>query len=872
MELSARILLFSGLMKHPDPSSEPESDPFLGASPAGGFASTMILRGDAPREDVVQAVAEMRERDAVSERCSKCDALLDVSECRPLTEIICPCCGGLIKVLVGFHHFVLLSVLGQGGAGTVYRAFDQTLERDVALKLLRNEHTRDPEYLEGLEREALITASMNHPHVVKVYSTGRKNGFYYIAMEIVSGGSLAQRIKRHGRLPEASVLAVGIQLAEGLQAAWLRKLLHRDVKPGNILFTAQDTVKVADFGLAIPLGQADNASGDIWGTPDYIAPEKLLRQGEDVRSDIYSIGCTLFHCLAGAPPLNTEIVMEVIQKQKATAIPNIQNVAPEVSGGMAFVIKRCLEVDPADRYQGYDELIEHLSYVQGQAASKPMSGALKKAIHSQPNVVARDGMARRGRLAAVVILGLLLVIAGVWFVRESAQAKAQTVADRDFSFAAGLLAERKYSGAAVAFEKIAANRTGPQSTEWALLGAGLAHFFGGNLDQGRSSFKNLQTELEQTPSPDRGLHVFLANVAKLAQTDQSVPAGDGNLFEQNGYQAIGLLILGLKDWDLSQIEDSAVLLRQFQAARLPEGNFSWITQLKPSAEVYLETSVDLRGLESRARTASTPEEKFALLAELRNVRGLGADRAKRILAEFTTRDPSALTAWKSRLEAAFPSAHYKELHDGTIELEMTGQKISNLGALAGMNISYLDVHKNPIADLSPLRGMPLVELDISETDAADLRPLAGAPLMRLNLNATQVADLTPIHALPLQELYMWKTRVTTLEPLRGMQLTILRLPFTQVQDLQPLRKMPLKVIALHSCAAITDLAPLTDCRELNWIVLPPSANNVPVLRNLPNLKRISNDVGSGDRGWHEMNTPPDKAAADFWAEWDQKHK
>ncbi len=367
--------------------------------------STLIVSGRASPEEHEQAIEAGERAGTVLENCPKCNAVLDVSACTPLTETSCPSCGALIKVLREFHLFVLLSKLGQGGAGTVYRAFDETLERDVALKLLRNERTRDRTYIDGLEREAQITASISHPNVVKVYSTGCKNGYFYIAMEIVSGGSLAKRIQKQGTLPEATVLSIGVQIAEGLRAALQRQLLHRDVKPGNILFADRDALKVADFGLALPLSQTADDSGEIWGTPEYIAPEKLLGRGEDARSDIYSLGCTLFHCLAGAPPLDTAVVMEAIKTQVAPAAPNIQDLKPEVSGGTAFVIQRCLETDPANRYQSYDELIEHLEYARNQdhRANTPRP--------SSPGA-AKGSKFQKKTMAAVKMGLLLLVIAG----------------------------------------------------------------------------------------------------------------------------------------------------------------------------------------------------------------------------------------------------------------------------------------------------------------------------------------------------------------------------------------------------------------------------------------------------------------------------
>jgi hypothetical protein len=169
-------------------------------------------------------------------------------------------------------------------------------------------------------------------------------------------------------LTEAEVFAVGIQAAQGLQAAYERGLLHRDVKPGNLLFADRDTIKVADFGLAIRVEQAAGDSADIWGTPDYIAPEKLLQEGEDERSDIYSLGCTLFHCLTGCTPFGTQKLDQLIACKTNQGAPDVQQLAPSASGAMAFVIRRCLEREPANRYQSYHELIEHLQYAREQVA------------------------------------------------------------------------------------------------------------------------------------------------------------------------------------------------------------------------------------------------------------------------------------------------------------------------------------------------------------------------------------------------------------------------------------------------------------------------------------------------------------------------
>ncbi len=329
-----------------------------------------------------------------------------------MTETTCPACGDIIRVLKQFHHFALMNELGRGGTGAVYRAFDESLQRDVALKLLRTEYFHNPEFLANLETEAAITASINHPNVVKVFSAGCKNNFYYIAMEIITGGSLAARLDRVGRLTEEEVYSVGIQAAQGLQAAYERGLLHRDVKPGNLLFVDHHTLKVADFGLAIPVDQATADSSDIWGTPDYIAPEKLLQRGEDERSDIYSLGCTLYHCLTGCTPFGTQKLDQLIAFKANRSAPDVQQLAPKVSSATAQIIGRCLERDPNNRFQSYQELIEHLEYAR-ELLAQPAGAKLGHQQPSAANPVPAKRAAHPAWLWPTVAVTLLATIAAL---------------------------------------------------------------------------------------------------------------------------------------------------------------------------------------------------------------------------------------------------------------------------------------------------------------------------------------------------------------------------------------------------------------------------------------------------------------------------
>ena len=220
------------------------------------------------------------------ESCPHCSALVDVTELEPLSEIVCPGCGGQFTAQTRLGPFTLSQIAGSGGMGVVYKAYDPSLDRPLALKVLRRDHGGGPDLVEKLAREAAITAAINHPHVVKVYSTGYDAGRFYIAMELVDKGSLDELITAQGPIAEVQVLQIGIQIASGLKAAYQFGLIHRDVKPGNILFGSGTDAKIVDFGLALTLEQEAAARGDVWGTPYYIAPEKLDGKPEDLRSDI----------------------------------------------------------------------------------------------------------------------------------------------------------------------------------------------------------------------------------------------------------------------------------------------------------------------------------------------------------------------------------------------------------------------------------------------------------------------------------------------------------------------------------------------------------------------------------------------------------
>jgi serine/threonine protein kinase len=231
------------------------------------------------------------------------------------------------------------------------------LDRPIALKVLQKKLSHDHALTAQFEKEAALTARINHPNVVRVYSTGSAYGMFYIAMELVDQGSLDGLMEEVGRLPEEDILRLGIQVAEGLCAADRAGLIHRDIKPGNILFSHQRQAKIVDFGLALQSNMAHRPTGEIWGTPFYISPEALALKPEDFRSDMYALGASLWHALTGAPPhLCSSVSIHELLHQKKQPV-DLAVTFPGVHPLTAETLNRTLCFDREDRFPNYESLI-----------------------------------------------------------------------------------------------------------------------------------------------------------------------------------------------------------------------------------------------------------------------------------------------------------------------------------------------------------------------------------------------------------------------------------------------------------------------------------------------------------------------------------
>jgi DNA-directed RNA polymerase subunit RPC12/RpoP len=299
-------------------------------------------------------------REDSGQTCPGCGTLVDTTAAEPLERIACPNCGKKIRVERKFDHFVVVETLGVGGMGTVYKARDTHLDRFVALKVLRRDLGGEEDYSARLQQEARIAAAVNHPNVVQVFDSGTDHGQFYVVMELIDRGSLDDLMALQPRLSEKQVLETGIQVAKGLRAAHRRGLIHRDVKPANIMFVDEYAAKIGDFGLASTATQRWETDRVIWGTPYYVAPERLNNQPEDFRSDVYSLGATLFHALVGKPPIEGDTNSATALHELKQRPLDLETVAPDISPATARVLQRMIAANPGERFSSYDDLVPEL--------------------------------------------------------------------------------------------------------------------------------------------------------------------------------------------------------------------------------------------------------------------------------------------------------------------------------------------------------------------------------------------------------------------------------------------------------------------------------------------------------------------------------
>jgi hypothetical protein len=318
-------------------------------------------------------------------------------------------------------RYELRALTGSGGMADVFLAYDLVLDRDVALKLLKDRYATDEEFVERFRREAKSAAALSNRHIVPVFDRGdTEDGTYYMAMEYVPGGDLGDLIEKEGLLSPRRTVEIGLQVAEALRAAHERGTVHRDVKPGNILFTRSGHVKVADFGIA-RAAEATTIShpGDILGSVKYMSPEQAAGETIGPESDLYSLGVVLYKALTGRVPFDVVTPADLPVEHAKGPPPRPSEVNPEVSEALDTVVRRLLATDPADRYASAAELMEVLRRVRdalpprASSSNEATTAALGDPLSPGPPTSGNVARSRRS-VWVLMTLAVLIAVLGVF--------------------------------------------------------------------------------------------------------------------------------------------------------------------------------------------------------------------------------------------------------------------------------------------------------------------------------------------------------------------------------------------------------------------------------------------------------------------------
>lgn len=352
-------------------------------------------------------------------------------------------------------RYELRECIGIGGMARVYLAHDHMLNRDVAVKILNPALAADPLFVERFRREAQAAAALNHPNIVTIYDTGTTDDTYFIVMEYVPGPNLKEIIRAHGPLPEGEALAIGAQVAAALGAAHAHRLIHRDIKPHNILRGPEGSAKVTDFGIARAAGASQlTATQTVMGTAHYLSPEQALHQPLDGRSDLYSLGVVLYEALTGRVPFEGDSLVAVAMRQVHDSPPPMRQINTDISPRAEAVVMRALAKDPAARYQSAAEMGAALLTASGAPhppAHEPTqtrpavieTAALPPALppvipqampsddrrRSIPPAVTDERRSRRWLVLPVIAaLCALIALAGLFALRNDGRGTAATAA------------------------------------------------------------------------------------------------------------------------------------------------------------------------------------------------------------------------------------------------------------------------------------------------------------------------------------------------------------------------------------------------------------------------------------------------------------
>ncbi|MEX2646848.1 MAG: protein kinase [Gaiellaceae bacterium] len=310
-------------------------------------------------------------------------------------------------------RYMLEELCGSGGMSSVYRAHDRLLERDVAIKILHSSYLEDGDAVERFRREARSVAQLSHPNVVTIIDRGEEDGHQFIVFEYVPGKTLKDYLARRGPLPPGEALSLAIEVGKGLAYAHRQGIVHRDVKPQNVILNGDGLPKVTDFGIArsVDVEKGVTQTGTVLGTSDYIAPEQASGGPAVPESDVYGLGCVLFELLTGSTPYSGGSFVDVAMQHIHSPTPSVRERRPDVPARVAGAVERAMAKDPADRFGSMDEFVAELEACRaglGRPADETTAVVPEAPVPVPPARPVRPAARRPPRRAAATLLPILL--------------------------------------------------------------------------------------------------------------------------------------------------------------------------------------------------------------------------------------------------------------------------------------------------------------------------------------------------------------------------------------------------------------------------------------------------------------------------------
>jgi tRNA A-37 threonylcarbamoyl transferase component Bud32 len=587
---------------------------------------------------------------------------MNVAAVGPFSNVACPKCGHHTRVKTEFGAYSLTRRHAIGGMSVVFVAHDNTLDREVAVKILNENYSADARRITAFEEEARVTASFSHPHVVRVFTTGRAFDRYYIAMELVVGGHFERQIDERGTIPEREMLPLAIQVAEGLKAAYAAGLIHRDIKPGNILLDGEGNAKIVDFGLALLLGKGGTAKPtEIWATPYYVPPETIEGHPEDFRSDMYAFGATLYHALAGKPPCNEEsMATNILREAKRKVVP-LQTAAPWVTPRTCALVDRAMAYDPKKRFSSYDEMISYL-----QDAKKHLRAGTA-GVHAKSGTSKRRQQAQRRTEQLLIGVGVAAVTAAIggslwWLARDSdtpptkpstppvaglpvgpvagsSDPAAATRIGNLYREARSAVASQDFSTAKARFISLRDDAAVQEPTRtFAAVEAVLMPMLDGKPAAARTEARLAATHLATARLEDPSMKKLLLGTLERFVQLPAIPPSSEQLRGSSATRIMTWMLAGLKNWEQGQLTLAADFFKAITSAT-PSQQDNWVSDYQKLAAHYLADFAVLTG----PVFAAAPKDSSACKVALRDLDALLPKLKTRGRARFNVQ------AWQADL-------------------------------------------------------------------------------------------------------------------------------------------------------------------------------------------------------------------------------